>query len=123
MVIVMPSLTESDDRHKPIVAAVVICRKATFPKDMGQRVDRKGHVPQHDRRREETDEQATPTNTKLPPQFRKEFPINKSIRGAYLYISGLGQFNAYLNGAKGVGGNMVAEECYRQYRAATAFRC
>ncbi len=30
---------------------------------------------------------------------------------------------AYPNGVKGVWGKVVAEECYRQYRAATIFRC
>lgn len=47
-----------------------------------------------------TDVQAVPANAKLPTQFRKEFQITKPIRGAYLYISGLGQFVAFMNGAK-----------------------
>ncbi len=38
--------------------------------------------------------------TKPAPQFRKEFQINKPIRGAYLYICGLGQFSAFINGAR-----------------------
>jgi hypothetical protein len=38
--------------------------------------------------------------TKPAPQFRKEFQVNKPIRGAYLYICGLGQFTAHINGAR-----------------------
>jgi len=34
------------------------------------------------------------------PQFRREFQIPKSVKQAYLYISGLGQFVAFVNGAK-----------------------
>ncbi len=34
------------------------------------------------------------------PQFRKEFFVNKPIRTATLFISGLGQYEAHLNGAK-----------------------
>ncbi len=37
---------------------------------------------------------------KPSPQFRKEFQINKPIRGAYLYICGLGQFTTLINGAR-----------------------
>ena len=47
-----------------------------------------------------SDVQAVPVNAKLPAQFRKEFQITKPIRGAYLYISGLGQFVSFINGAK-----------------------
>lgn len=47
-----------------------------------------------------SDVQTTAINSKLPPQFRKEFQISKPLRGAYLYISGLGQFVASINGAK-----------------------
>jgi alpha-L-rhamnosidase len=34
------------------------------------------------------------------PLFRKAFQINKPVRDAYLYITGLGQFVAFLNGSK-----------------------
>ena len=34
------------------------------------------------------------------PQFRKEFSVSKPIRTATLFISGLGQYEAHLNGAK-----------------------
>ena len=34
------------------------------------------------------------------PLFRKEFMVNKEIRSARLYISGLGYYEAYLNGRK-----------------------
>jgi hypothetical protein len=34
------------------------------------------------------------------PQFRKEFKIDKNIKSATLFISGLGQYEAYMNGAK-----------------------
>jgi len=44
--------------------------------------------------------QVASTKTNPPSQFRKEFQIRKPIRQAYLYISGLGQFVAFINGAK-----------------------
>ncbi len=47
-----------------------------------------------------TDGLGTVPPTKPAPQFRKEFQINKPIRGAYLYICGLGQFTAQINGAR-----------------------
>lgn len=34
------------------------------------------------------------------PMFRKEFTVSKKVSSAWLYISGLGQFNSYLNGMK-----------------------
>jgi hypothetical protein len=34
------------------------------------------------------------------PMFRKQFTVSKKIKNAWLYISGLGQFNSYLNGEK-----------------------
>ena len=34
------------------------------------------------------------------PLFRKDFVLQKAIASAILYISGLGQYDAYLNGAK-----------------------
>ena len=34
------------------------------------------------------------------PQFRKEFTIGKAIKRAIAYVSGLGQFDLFLNGAK-----------------------
>jgi alpha-L-rhamnosidase len=40
------------------------------------------------------------TNTYLNPQFRKEFTINQPIRKAIISISGLGQFDLFLNGKK-----------------------
>ena len=40
------------------------------------------------------------------PMFRKEFKINKKVSSAWLYISGLGQFNSFLNGAK-IGDNIM----------------
>ncbi len=52
------------------------------------------------------DAQATETTAKQTPQFRKEFQINNPIRSAYLYICGLGQFNAFINGAK-VGDHVI----------------
>ena len=42
----------------------------------------------------------TRATTNVPPQFRKEFQITKPVRGAYLYITGLGQFVAFMNNAK-----------------------
>ena len=41
-----------------------------------------------------------PQTANLLSQFRKEFQIKKAISGAYLCISGLGQFVAFINGAK-----------------------
>jgi len=46
------------------------------------------------------DAQAASANTKPPPEFRKEFQISKPIRGAYLYICGLGQFTPFINGTR-----------------------
>ncbi|MDR2039024.1 MAG: glycoside hydrolase family 78 protein [Bacteroidales bacterium] len=41
----------------------------------------------------------TEGNTRLSARyFRKEFPVNKKIREATLYISGLGLYEAYMNG-------------------------
>jgi len=40
------------------------------------------------------------------PLFRKEFSTNKKIAAARLYISGLGYYEAYLNGNK-IGNNML----------------
>jgi hypothetical protein len=36
----------------------------------------------------------------IVPLFRKEFDIKKTIKSATLYISGLGQYEAYINGSK-----------------------
>jgi alpha-L-rhamnosidase len=38
--------------------------------------------------------------------FRKEFTVSKKVSSAWLYISGLGQFNSFLNGAK-IGDNVI----------------
>ncbi|MDA3816964.1 MAG: family 78 glycoside hydrolase catalytic domain [Prolixibacteraceae bacterium] len=40
------------------------------------------------------------------PMFRKEFTVSKKVSSAWLYISGLGQFNSFLNGAK-IGDNVI----------------
>lgn len=40
------------------------------------------------------------------PQFRKEFTVNKQIRQAVAYVSGLGHFDLFLNGSK-VGNNFL----------------
>ena len=42
--------------------------------------------------------QAAASEAGPPPMFRKAFQISKPIRQAYLYLSGLGQFVAFLNG-------------------------
>jgi hypothetical protein len=36
----------------------------------------------------------------LNPQFRKEFEVRKTVRRAILFISGLGQFDLFINGKK-----------------------
>ena len=43
----------------------------------------------------------------IVPQFRKEFKIEKKIGNATLYISGLGHYEAYINGGK-VGASFLA---------------
>jgi alpha-L-rhamnosidase len=47
------------------------------------------------------------------PMFRKEFTINKKVGSAWLYISGLGQFNSYLNGMKI--GDHVMDPAWTEY--------
>jgi len=47
------------------------------------------------------------------PMFRKEFTVGKKVVGAFLYISGLGQFNSYLNGVKI--GNHVLDPAWTEY--------
>ena len=41
------------------------------------------------------------------PYFRKEFRVDKNIRSAHLFVSGLGQYEVYLNGNK-VGDRFLA---------------
>ena len=36
----------------------------------------------------------------IVPCFRKEFPLGKKISHAYVFVSGLGQYELYLNGSK-----------------------
>ena len=40
------------------------------------------------------------TTSNPPAMFRKEFQVSKPVQHAYLYITGMGQFVASLNGAK-----------------------
>lgn len=48
------------------------------------------------------------------PFLRKEFPIEKRVKSAYLYITGLGYFECYLNGKKV--GNQVLSPNPTQYQ-------
>src|SRR5699024_8390459 len=41
-----------------------------------------------------------PDTTISAPQLRREFDINKKIKNAYVFISGLGYYELYLNGQK-----------------------
>jgi alpha-L-rhamnosidase len=41
------------------------------------------------------------------PYFRKDFSINKKITGAYVFVSGLGQYELYINGNK-IGNHFLA---------------
>ncbi len=63
--------------------------------------------------------QAAAPPTKPAPQFRKEFQINKPIRGAYLYICGLGQFTALINGARV--GDHVMDPAWTDYDETTDY--
>ena len=36
----------------------------------------------------------------IVPMFRKEFSIHKKIKSAFIFVSGLGQYKAYINGKK-----------------------
>ncbi|MEO5912553.1 MAG: family 78 glycoside hydrolase catalytic domain [Pelobium sp.] len=47
------------------------------------------------------------------PIFRKQFTVNKKVSSAWLYISGLGHFNSYLNGKKI--GNHVTDPAWTDY--------
>lgn len=47
------------------------------------------------------------------PMFRKEFTVSKKVSSAWLYISGLGQFNSYLNGKKI--GDHVMDPAWTEY--------
>lgn len=47
------------------------------------------------------------------PMFRKQFTVNKKVSSAWLYISGLGHFNSYLNGKKI--GNHVTDPAWTEY--------
>jgi len=44
--------------------------------------------------------QSPNSNNDIAPLFRKEFTLNGSIKEAYLYISGLGYYECYINGVK-----------------------
>lgn len=46
------------------------------------------------------------TGTYRLPQFRKEFAVNKQLKRAIAYVSGLGHFDMFLNGTK-VGDNFL----------------
>lgn len=66
-----------------------------------------------------TDGLGTVPPTKPAPQFRKEFQINKPLRGAYLYICGLGQFTTHINGARV--GDHVMDPAWTDYDETTAY--
>lgn len=40
------------------------------------------------------------TRRPIVPMFRKEFSLNKKIKSAFLFISGLGQYKAWVNGSQ-----------------------
>lgn len=42
----------------------------------------------------------TPDSAAAAPLLRNEFSVNKQVASAYLYVSGVGYFEAYLNGQK-----------------------
>ena len=48
------------------------------------------------------------------PCFRKEFPLGKEISHAYIFVSGLGQYELYLNGSKV--GNRFLSPGWTDYR-------
>lgn len=49
----------------------------------------------------------------IPPLLRKEFSINKAVKKAFLYITGLGHFEARINGKK-IGDNFL-DQGWTQY--------
>ena len=60
VVVVVPPLAEGEQRQPQVVARLVARHVAPAPRQVGQRVDRKGRVPQRDRGPEEPDHQARP---------------------------------------------------------------
>ena len=61
MMIVVPPLTQRDQRDKPVIAAVVTGRKAALAEDMRQRVNRESAVIKDHRADEETPNQHLPS--------------------------------------------------------------
>ena len=53
------------------------------------------------------------------PLLRKEFPVNKKIISARLYVSGLGYYEAYLNGKKI--GDQVLDPGFTSYKKQTLY--
>jgi alpha-L-rhamnosidase len=57
----------------------------------------------------------SPSDSSLQaPLFRKEFEINKQVKSAYVYITGLGNYELYLNGNKV--GDHVLDPAITDYR-------
>ena len=57
MMIVVPTLTQRDQRDKPVVAAVIAGREPALAEDMRQRVDGEGAVIKNHRADEEGPDQ------------------------------------------------------------------
>ena len=63
MMIVVPPLTQRDQRDKPVIAAVVAGRKPALAEDMRQRVDCEGAVIKDHSADEETPNQHLPSRS------------------------------------------------------------
>ena len=58
--IVVPTLTERDQRYKKIIPTIIVRRKTAAPKDMRQRIDRESTMIEEHRADEESPDQHLP---------------------------------------------------------------
>jgi alpha-L-rhamnosidase len=63
--------------------------------------------------------QSTSAATDAPPMFRKSFTVDKPVKQAFLYVTGLGQFVASLNGKKV--GNHEIDPAWTDYDHTTSY--
>jgi len=60
VVIVVPTLTHSENREEPVVARIVACHVLSASINMRKRINRKGRVVNEHRAPEESDDEAVP---------------------------------------------------------------